>query len=100
VNLEPATAITQNFVPRAHLDSVLHFLRNKADQVSGFKNEVSNPLDLFQSRLKALYPDIELGAVSGQPKRKWEEVVAPEDEVARNGTFSFGFADDLDDDVV
>ncbi|KAA1081678.1 hypothetical protein PGTUg99_027495 [Puccinia graminis f. sp. tritici] len=37
VNLEPSIAITQNFVSDNELGSVLHFMKHKPDQLSGFK---------------------------------------------------------------
>ncbi|KAL1997575.1 hypothetical protein VTN02DRAFT_1436 [Thermoascus thermophilus] len=48
VNLEPCVAITQNFIPRAHLPAALDFLRNKPDQVSGFRRDVADPYGLFE----------------------------------------------------
>ena len=37
VNLESSLAVTQNFVSPSNLAAVLHFLKHRADQVSGFK---------------------------------------------------------------
>ena len=37
VNLESSLAVTQNFVSPSNLPAVLHFLKHRADQVSGFK---------------------------------------------------------------
>ncbi|RMZ85172.1 hypothetical protein DV738_g95, partial [Chaetothyriales sp. CBS 135597] len=95
VNLEPAIAITQNFVPRSSLDSVIHFLRNKADQVSGFAATVTDAHGLFEARLKETYPDLvtQSGARSWK-KRKWEEVVGGEEKQEDRGGFAFGFGDD------
>ena len=100
VNLEPSIAITQNFVPRSHLQSVLHFLDKKADQVSGFKDGIIKPLHLFKARLSELYPDliVQLNPTDSK-KRKWEDVVGDEDDVQAVGTFSFGFGSDLEDEV-
>lgn len=39
VNLEDSIAITQNFVSRTNLASVLYFLKHRADQVSGFGSD-------------------------------------------------------------
>ena len=100
VNLEPAIAITQNFVPRSHLDSVIRFLRDKVDQVSGFKAGVDNPFELFRARLKDSYPEIVIDEdPANSKKRKWEDVVGKEEDVEVGGGFSFGFGDDLDDEV-
>ncbi|SCV71910.1 BQ2448_4604 [Microbotryum intermedium] len=37
VNLEPSIAVTQNYVSQRELPSVLQFMRDRPDQVSGFK---------------------------------------------------------------
>lgn len=37
VNLEPAVAVTQNFVSLRELPAVLKFMRDRPEQVSGFK---------------------------------------------------------------
>lgn len=37
INLEESVALTQNFVSPAELGTVLDFMKNKADQLSGFK---------------------------------------------------------------
>lgn len=100
VNLESAIAITQNFVPRSHLRSAVNFLRNKPDQVSGFQSTVDNPFALFMDRLRThhsdLYAEME---ESGEKKRKWEQVVAAQDENgADRGGFSFGFGDDIEEE--
>ena len=52
VNLEPTIAITQNFVPKAHLGNVLDFLRNKPQQVSGFGDNIQDPCQLFLNKLR------------------------------------------------
>lgn len=101
VNLEPAIAITQNFVPKSHLGSAINFLKNKPDQVSGFRSTTSDPYVLFMDRLQAAYPDLyENMQAAGEKKRKWEDVVAAgDDEGVDRGGFSFGFGhDDLEED--
>ncbi|KAL6246475.1 hypothetical protein RBB50_006712 [Rhinocladiella similis] len=99
VNLSPAIAITQNFVPQAHLRSTVKFLRHKADQVSGFKNNVVDPYTLFMDRLRESNPEL-AASVEEIKKRKWEDVVHESGEAEQNsGGFSFGFADDLDEDI-
>ena len=105
VNLSPAIAITQNFIPRKHLGSTLNFLKNKAEQVSGFKKDVEDPYGLFVERMKEAFPgvlDEGMKELEGKRKRKWEEVVknSEEDEACnRGGGFSFGFGDDSDIEV-
>ena len=106
VNLEPSIAITQNFVPAAHLANVLDFLKNKPDQVSGFKKGVQNPYDLFVHKMQEVHPDLLSKIVEGLEvgqmgkKRKWDQVI---DGIGgldtSHGTFSFGFGDEEEHDV-
>ncbi|CAI7657017.1 hypothetical protein N7533_001144 [Penicillium manginii] len=110
VNLEPSIAITQNFIPRAHLGAALDFMSNKADQVSGFRKNVANPYETFVNGMRESYPELleealeELQRKADGKKRKWEELVhgkvegEPESESAEGG-FSFGFGDDSDAEV-
>lgn len=109
VNLEPAIAVTQNFIPRAHLSAALDFLCNKADQVSGFRKDVTNPSERFVARMREIHPELleqawdEMKKKSEGKKRKWDEIVhgkAEEDSnEAEGGGFSFGFGDDSDAEV-
>jgi Cupin-like domain len=101
VNLEPAIAITQNFVPMSHLAAAIAFLKHRPDQVSGFKSEVKDPHGLFIERLEAHRPDL-LASLDEKNtrKRKWAEIVCDNDE--QNGTaigFSFGFGSDIEEEV-
>ncbi|KAI9806823.1 MAG: hypothetical protein M1833_002480 [Piccolia ochrophora] len=100
INLEPTIAITQNFVPAVHLSAVLHFLRDKPQQVSGFNaKQVMNPHQLFVNELEAKHPDVlkqalrTLDSLQGR-KRKWDEVV--HNNIITNGRdgggFSFNFS--------
>ena len=100
VNLESGVAITQNFVPPDHLPGVLEFLKNKADQVTGFETEVVDPYGLFLERLRERCPDLLGKALNkmeakANRKRKWG-LVAGAGEEDRGGDvgFSFGFAED------
>ena len=100
VNLEPATAVTQNFVPKAHLHSVVQFLQHKAGQVSGFKAGLLDPSSLFDTRLRQSYPDL-IAALDLMPsrKRKWEDVIALEQKLSEaQPAFSFGFGDDVEEE--
>ncbi|EGD99366.1 JmjC domain-containing protein [Trichophyton tonsurans CBS 112818] len=107
VNLSESIAITQNFVPRKHLRSTLDFMKNKADQVSGFRRDIEDPYGLFVERMQASYPDMleqALLELETKKKRKWDEVVKPTndstaDSAAGGGGFSFGFGDDSDAEV-
>lgn len=108
VNLEPSIAITQNFVPKAHLTAALDFLQNKADQVSGFRKNVEDPYNRFVEELRQRHPDLldkalhDLEKQGEGKKRKWDEIVhgkVGDDENANitSGGFSFGFGDDDSD---
>lgn len=97
VNLDPAIAITQNFVPRSHLRSVIHFLDHKKAQISGFGSEVEDPLRIFLDRLRERYPDLAADLEVNEKKRKWDDIVAA-DEVQSEG-FIFAFGDGLESDV-
>ncbi|KAL3453637.1 hypothetical protein BJX65DRAFT_128839 [Aspergillus insuetus] len=108
VNLEPAIAITQNFIPRAHLTAALDFLSNKADQISGFRKDVTNPYDQFVAKMQESHPELlqtaldELKKKSEGKKRKWDEIVHGKTNADSiepvSGGFSFGFGGD-DSDV-
>lgn len=103
VNLEESIAITQNFVPRAHLADVLEFLRDKREQVSGFRKEVVDPYDAFVRGMRTFHPElleqglVELERKVDGRKRKWDVAVGREAE--GEAGFSFGFAGDSDEEV-
>ncbi|KAK7726055.1 hypothetical protein SLS57_003645 [Botryosphaeria dothidea] len=108
LNLEESIALTQNFVPRGKLADVLGFLRDQADQTSGFKDEVTDPFGLFVQKLGEAYPEIlEEGMKElekkGRPKGrgKWEELVKGDDaaEGEQQGEFTFGFGGDEDEEI-
>ena len=108
VNLTPSIAITQNFVPRAHLAEVLRFLKDKPGQVSGFKSAVKDPYRIFMNRMQDHYPQYLVEALGKTEKleagrkRKWNEVVhANRDKKGRKEAFSFGFGfgDENEDDI-
>lgn len=102
VNLEESLAVTQNFVPRAHLTDVLRFLRDKKDQVSGFGEGVKDPYGLFVERLGAELPVlleeamVELDGSARGKKGSWQEVTKKDDE-AEKISFSFAFGGDNED---
>ncbi|KAL3477521.1 hypothetical protein BJX99DRAFT_257338 [Aspergillus californicus] len=110
VNLEPAIAITQNFIPRAHLIAALDFLSHKADQISGFRKDVHNPYERFVAKMQESHPDLlqsaldELKQKAEGKKRKWDEIVhgppnTDGNTTSERGGFSFGFGDDSDAEV-
>ena len=101
VNLEPTIAITQNFVPKAHLANALAFLRDKREQVSGFKNDVKDPYALFVEKLGEKHPELLEEGLAGMEKlqagkkRKWDELI----EAEGDKVFGFGFGNSDDEDV-
>ncbi|KAI3342607.1 hypothetical protein F4824DRAFT_442722 [Ustulina deusta] len=106
VNLEAGIALTQNFVPKSHLTDVLSFLKKKPDQVTGFKKTIDSPFELFAQRLEQNYPELlnealdELNQRSERKKRKWEEAAGIKNEEANGSSgFSFGFAEDDEEEV-
>ncbi|KAG9201547.1 hypothetical protein G6514_005554 [Epicoccum nigrum] len=110
LNLDESLALTQNFVPRARLPDVLGFMRDRRDQVSGFKDDVADhAYELFVQRLSDTHPEILAEALEKLKQRarpgRWERLTKGagegegEGEGARGG-FSFGFAgDDSDADI-
>lgn len=110
VNLEPAIAITQNFIPRAHLPAALDFLCNKPDQISGFRKDVQDPSERFLAKMRELHPGLldealeEMKKKNEGKKRKWDEIVhgktdQDDPDGGEGGGFSFGFGDDSDVEV-
>ena len=107
VNLEPSIAITQNFVPEAHLLKVLDFLKNKPNQISGFHKDVSNPYHLFLAKLRESHTEtldealrINQKPTSGR-KRKWNDLIGQSVEekkapCTKDIAFGFGFNDEED----
>ncbi|KAH8815096.1 putative F-box and JmjC domain protein [Xylogone sp. PMI_703] len=103
VNLDTSIAITQNFVPRSHLAGVLSFLRDKPDQVSGFKDDVTDPFGMFVERMQRELPGVldrgleRLAKMSEGRKRKWDAVIEKTEVENKVGGFTFGFGGDGDD---
>lgn len=103
VNVKAGIALTQNFVPESHLSDVLSFLKDRADQVSGFEKDVTDPYSLFVARLERQDPELlqtalqELAQTRERKKRRWDLVVGGgseegEDQPQKKSTgFSFGF---------
>ena len=105
VNLDASIAITQNFVPRSHLAGVLSFLKDKPDQISGFKKDVADPYGMFVERMQIEYPELlkqataELEKKEEGKKRKWDAAVG--NAVGDSGVgFSFGFGGDESDEEI
>jgi hypothetical protein len=104
VNLDSSIAITQNFVPRSHLTSVLSFLKDKADQVSGFRKEVKNPYETFVQGMERDHPSLlaqamkELAKKAEGRKRKWDTAVGS-GENEQSFSFGFGGEGDSDDEI-
>ena len=109
VNLSPSIAITQNFVPQVHLVNAMSFLKDKPDQISGFKDNISDAYGLFVQKLTETHPNLlskalqEINDTQKGKKRKWNDLVNDHNEVLeaneRTNGFSFGFGDDSDDEI-
>ena len=106
VNLSRSIAITQNFVPKAHLVNALAFLKDKPDQVSGFRSDIRNPYDTFVEKMKELHPDIlqealeEMKGMTDSRKRKWNQLVhGDRDDHEGSNVFSFSFGEDDEEEV-
>ena len=102
MNLSTSIAITQNFIPYAHLASALRFLRDRPEQVSGFSSSVKDPYSEFIQQLQKLHPFKLSKALAEitphQRKRKWDDLVQGK---KCEEPFGFGFAemDDSGDDI-
>lgn len=105
VNLAPSIAITQNFVPQAHLGKVLAFLKHKPDQVSGFRNDVKDSYRMFVEKLEMSHPSsleealLKLEELQPNRKRKWEQMRGGTEDDREAKIFSFGFGEENDEDV-
>jgi hypothetical protein len=105
INLEESIAVTQNYVSRRELAAVLHFLKTRPEQVSGFKL-ISADEDceeewgdvVFERLCKALqrdHRDVLLEALKEVARREtsatktsvWDRLEARKEESA----FGFGF---------
>jgi hypothetical protein len=84
---------------------VLSFLRDKPDQVSGFKKDVADPYGTFVAGMQRDHPDLleqalaELERRADGKKRKWDAAVGKDQAEQAGGGFSFGFGDDSDEEV-
>jgi hypothetical protein len=105
VNLDASIAITQNFVPRNHLAGVLSFLKDKTDQISGFKKDVVDPYRMFERCMQIEHPELLKEAIADLEKkaegkkRKWDATVGNSGGES-DGGFSFGFGGDESDEEV
>ncbi len=103
LNLEESIAVTQNFVPKGRVGSVLSFLRDQKQSVSGFDEDVQDAYELFVDRLREKEPEVldealeELDRLANGKAAKgmWEELREEEED----GGFSFGFGggDDVEE---
>lgn len=105
LNTEPAIAITQNFVPRAHLPAAISFLRDHPGNVSGFSTAVTDPAKVFLERMEGEHPDLldeamQKLAPKEQKKGAWEVLTTKDSEAEPEGfSFGFGAGDEDDDDI-
>ncbi|KAG8905105.1 hypothetical protein FRC01_008475 [Tulasnella sp. 417] len=107
VNLDESVAVTQNFVSENELTNVLRFMRDKPDQLSGFKGSLT-PSTIYERFTRALQENapetytrameaLEKTSPSVKRESVWDKVVsASADESASvageaGGGFSFGF---------
>jgi hypothetical protein len=103
VNLETGIALTQNFVPVSHLSSVLSFLKDRPEQVTGFSKNVDDPYNLFVGRLQqnqaSLLADAldELNRKELRKKRKWDAAIGNCNDETNGFSFGFSFGDNEDD---
>lgn len=104
VNLTPSIAITENFVPQAHLVKVLAFLKNRPDQVSGFRNDIEDPYRTFVEKLQKSHPGfleealLTMEQMQPKKKRKWEQMKGGNEDDTDMKEFSFGFGERGDEE--
>lgn len=106
MNLAPSIAVTQNFVPQAHLVEVLKFLKDKPDQISGFSKDIENPYQLFLDKIQLKHPLMmesspgKMKMMEHGKKRKWESITSSTEpsQYQENG-FSFGFGGEDEGEV-
>ncbi|KAJ1032149.1 hypothetical protein NDA18_001647 [Ustilago nuda] len=82
INLEESVALTQNFVSPAELGVVLDFMKNKSDQLSGFKRNQVDSSDSAAATV-SLAPGRQaasLGSSAVVAQTKQEEVAEGEEE--------------------
>ncbi|KAG9001161.1 hypothetical protein FRB94_008660 [Tulasnella sp. JGI-2019a] len=115
VNLEESVAVTQNFVSESELSNVLRFMRDKPDQMSGFKGSLA-PEEIrsrFSDALQSAGLDAfkrantELQDKSKTTTRKesvWDSVVSKDiaglssQDAVQPGVFTFGFSIDEEEE--
>jgi len=96
LNLAPSIALTQNFIPKAHLGAALEFLRDRGDQISGFDSDVKDPYNIFVERMRERHSDLledalrALESAARAKKNAWEELKQCVNEEEYDG-FNFGF---------
>lgn len=109
INLEDSIAVTQNFVSNRELPSVLEFMRERPEQVSGFKP--ANTEEDCDALIPNLYASFCSGLIAHEPKleelinqneihkesRKVErEIGLWEGVKGDDSLFSFGFGEEDD----
>ncbi|KAG8708863.1 hypothetical protein FRC08_018667 [Ceratobasidium sp. 394] len=107
VNLEASVAVTQNFASEHELVNILRFMRDKADQISGWPDDIQctelygtfcevlrrERPSILQRALEVLDKPLRKGA--GEQRSVWDQVTKLQAEKMDQG-FSFGF--EVDDD--
>lgn len=106
VNLEASVAVTQNFASEYELVNVLRFMRDKADQTSGWSEDIacSDLYSIFCDMLRRERPavlDNALKVLKGREiahQSVWDQVTKSTQSEEVKGEFSFGF--EIDDSDV
>ncbi|KAL1915108.1 uncharacterized protein VTP21DRAFT_7589 [Calcarisporiella thermophila] len=110
VNLEESVAVTQNYVGSQNLGSVLRFLSEKRDQVSGVPVERREGLyEEFREKLQVVYPDLlariereeeerRLKARANKREGGWWDKLKGIQEGDKAASFSFGFGGSDDEE--
>ncbi|CAK4692755.1 hypothetical protein LEN26_016494 [Aphanomyces euteiches] len=95
LNVEESLAITQNYVSTSNLEHVLHFLKDKPDQVSGLDEEAKRPLLYanFRAALEENHPELlkpfDKAEEQRTKKSTWASLIQTE---AAAPQFSFSFS--------
>ncbi|KAG8748702.1 hypothetical protein FRC10_000093 [Ceratobasidium sp. 414] len=102
VNLEASVAVTQNFASEHELVNILRFMRERADQISGWPDDIqcTELYDTFCEVLRRERPSILQRALevldksskkgAGKQRSVWDQVTKSQAEKVDQG-FSFGF---------
>ncbi|KAK0526848.1 hypothetical protein OC842_005056 [Tilletia horrida] len=86
LNLEECVALTQNFVSPTELPYVLHFLKHKPDQISGFKRPRADDIGANSADIDADDEEAAAAAASTGPRHQQQHrAAAAENDVEEHG---------------